>query len=59
MSRALVRRPGPRLADGLVTHIDRSPIDVDLAVDQWERYVAALTEHGWTTTEVEPADDCP
>lgn len=58
MPRALVRRPGPKLADGLVTHIERSPIDVDLALEQWERYVAALTEHGWTTHEVEPADDC-
>lgn len=59
MPRALVRRPGPQLADGLVTHIERSPIDHDLAVAQWERYVATLTEHGWHTTEVEPADDCP
>ena len=33
--RALVRRPGPRLADGLVTHIERTPIDVDLALRQW------------------------
>ena len=40
--RALVRPPGPRLADGLVTHIDRSPIDLDLARRQWEGYVAAL-----------------
>lgn len=59
MPRALVRRPGPHLADGLVTHIERSPIDVGRAAEQWERYVAALGEHGWTTTEVEPADDCP
>ena len=59
MPRALVRRPGPKLADGIVTHIERSLIDVDLAVDQWERYVALLGEHGWDITEVEPADDCP
>lgn len=59
MPRALVRRPGPQLADGLVTHIDRSPVDVDLAVRQWERYVEVLRDHGWSTTEVEPADDCP
>jgi dimethylargininase len=58
MPRALVRRPGPKLADGLVTHIDRTPIDVDLAHDQWRHYVDALALHGWTTTEVEPADDC-
>lgn len=56
---ALVRRPGPELANGIVTHIERSPVDVDLALDQWERYVAALAEHGWATSEVEPADHCP
>ena len=59
MPRALVRRPGPKLADGLVTHIEPSPIDVETALDQWERYVAVLAEHGWETSEVEPADDCP
>ena len=59
MPRALVRRPGPKLADGLVTHIERSPVDVHRARVQWERYVAALDEHGWDTSEVEPADDCP
>lgn len=59
MPRALVRRPGPKLADGLVTHIERSPIDVALALAQWEQYVATLRAHGWETAEVEPADDCP
>ena len=59
MPRALVRRPGPELADGLVTHIERSPVDIELAVRQWEQYVALLGEHGWDATEVEPADDCP
>lgn len=58
MPRALVRRPGPKLVDGLVTHIERSPIDVDLALVQWQRYVDALAAHGWATIEVEPADDC-
>ncbi|MFH9011522.1 dimethylargininase [Streptomyces sp. NPDC017943] len=57
--KALVRRPGPRLAEGLVTHIEREPVDADLAVQQWEAYVAALRTHGWETVEVEPADDCP
>ena len=40
--RALVRRPGPRLAEGLLTHIERVPVDVDLAMAQWHGYVAAL-----------------
>ncbi|NBM17374.1 dimethylargininase [Streptomyces sp. GC420] len=57
--RALVRRPGPRLAEGLVTHIDRQPVDAELALRQWQEYVGALQDHGWQTVEVEPADDCP
>jgi dimethylargininase len=56
---ALVRRPGPRIAEGLVTHIDRKPVDAALALHQWEGYVQALRDHGWHTTEVAPADDCP
>jgi dimethylargininase len=57
--RALVRRPGPRLAEGLVTHIARTPVDADLAARQWRGYVDALAAEGWETIEVAPADDCP
>jgi len=57
--KALVRRPSARLADGLVTHIDRRPVDADLAQHQWQRYVAALEEAGWQPVEVEPAQECP
>ncbi|MET7390889.1 dimethylargininase [Streptomyces sp. NPDC005529] len=57
--KALVRRPSPRLAEGLVTHIERAPVDVDRAVEQWEAYVGALRAHAWETVEVDPADDCP
>ncbi|MES9524097.1 dimethylargininase [Streptomyces capoamus] len=57
--KALVRRPGPRLADGLVTHIERQKVDAGLAAEQWEAYVEALRTHGWETIEVEPAEDCP
>ena len=57
--RALVRRPSPRLAEGLLTHLERVPVDVDLAVQQWHGYVAALQAEGWETLEVPPADDCP
>ncbi|MFF7702415.1 dimethylargininase [Streptomyces lydicus] len=56
---ALVRRPGPRLAEGLVTHIDRRPVDPALALRQWESYVQVLRDHGWRIAEVAPADDCP
>jgi dimethylargininase len=57
--RALVRRPTPKLADGLITHIERTPVDVDLARHQWDSYVEALQDAGWETVEVPPADDCP
>jgi dimethylargininase len=57
--RALVRRPGARLAEGLVTHIERSAIDLDLALRQWDGYVTALHDEGWETIEVAPADHCP
>ena len=56
---ALIRRPSPRLADGLVTHIDRVGPDVGLAKEQWASYVGALTDAGWATIEVSAADDCP
>ena len=56
---ALVRRPSPRLADGLVTHIGRTAVDVELAKQQWAGYVAALEASGWATTEVTPAPGLP
>jgi dimethylargininase len=59
VKRALVRRPGPRLSEGLVTHRSRVPIDVELARRQWHAYVDALRAEGWDTIEVAPADDCP
>jgi dimethylargininase len=54
-----VRRPSPRLAEGLLTHIERTAIDADLAMRQWEGYVQTLVDAGWTVAEVEPAPDCP
>lgn len=60
MSRiALVRSPGPRLAEGIVTHIDRVPVDVQRARSQWERYVETMADAGWRIVEVPSADDCP
>ena len=44
IAKALVRRPSPRLAQGLVTHIERSAIDLDLARSQWQGRLA-LTVH--------------
>jgi dimethylargininase len=57
--RALVRRPGPRLPEGLLTHIARTPVDLDLARRQWHEYAGALQAEGWEVIEVPPADDCP
>ena len=56
---ALIRRPGPALADGIVTHLNRMPVDVGLAIEQWEGYVDAMAASGWDLLEVPPADDCP
>jgi dimethylargininase len=53
---ALVRPPGPRLADGMVTHIERRPIDVELAARQHEAYASALEMAGWRVHPL-PADD--
>jgi dimethylargininase len=57
--RALVRSPGPRLADGLLTHLGRRPVDLALAHRQWQGYAAAMESEGWELVEVAPADDCP
>jgi dimethylargininase len=57
--RVLVRRPSSRLAEGLVTHIERTTVDVDLALRQWTSYAEALRAEGWRTIEVESADECP
>ena len=54
-----MRRPCRRLAEGLVTHIERSSVDVNVAMKQWEGYVRAFVDAGWRVTEVEPAPDCP
>ncbi|GAB3670638.1 N(G),N(G)-dimethylarginine dimethylaminohydrolase [Actinocorallia lasiicapitis] len=59
MRSALVRVPGPRLAEGIVTHLERRPIDLELARRQHAAYAAALAAAGFAVHEVEPADDCP
>jgi dimethylargininase len=56
---ALVRPPGPMLTEGIVTHLDRVPVDLGLAVQQWDHYVETLEHAGWKIVEVPPADDCP
>lgn len=53
--RALVRQPSPLLAEGLLTHIDRVPVDFELARRQWDGYVEALQTVGWEVIEVPAA----
>ena len=57
--KALVRRPGPRLGEGIVTYVERRPVDLALAHAQWEAYVRALWDTGWEAVEAPPADESP
>ena len=57
--RVLVRPPGPRLAEGLLTHLERRAVDLDVALRQWLGYVDVLVAQGWDVVRVDAADDCP
>lgn len=54
---ALVRIPASNLADGELTHIDRIPVNIELADQQWDNYCAALDAEGWETIEVPAAPE--
>jgi dimethylargininase len=56
---ALVRRPAKSLADGIVTFIERQPLDLELAKRQWDGYVAALHRSGWPTVVIDGDDAMP
>jgi dimethylargininase len=56
---ALVRKPGPRISEGIVTHIEREPVDYERALAQHDAYVAALAGGGWRAVYAQPADDLP
>ncbi|SNT01842.1 dimethylargininase [Asanoa hainanensis] len=55
----MVRAPSSRLAEGIVTHIQRTSVDLDLARRQHDDYRTALAGAGWSVVDVAPADDCP
>lgn len=55
----IVRTPSPHLADGLITHVERQPVDLAVARRQWTEYVDTLAQMGWQIVEVSPADNCP
>jgi dimethylargininase len=46
------------LSEGLLTHFERTDVDVDIATKQWHGYVEALRTNGWDIVEVPAADDC-
>ncbi len=56
---ALTRHPSRRLAEGLVTHLARTPIDLALADRQHQAYQDALAGRGWQVHQVGIAEDCP
>jgi dimethylargininase len=55
----LVRPPSSRLAEGIVTHISRTTVDVELARAQHATYAKALAASGWQVEQVPVAEDCP
>lgn len=57
--KAFVREPSPLLAQGLLTHLQPQPVDIDLARRQWDGYVEALSSQGWEIITVPPAADHP
>ncbi|WP_309066675.1 dimethylargininase [Microbacterium sp.] len=59
MASILVRRPSPRLAEGELTHLERVPVDPELAQRQWEQYVDVYRSQGWDVVEIEPDDSHP
>ena len=56
---AIVRAPADTLADGQLTHLERVPVDLELANAQWDEYVALLSNAGWDIVEVPVATAQP
>ncbi len=56
---ALVRAPSSRLAEGIVTHLRRTPVDVAQAQAQHAAYGNALAACGWMIQDAPTAEDCP
>jgi dimethylargininase len=53
----LVRPPADTLAEGELTHLERTPVDIDLANTQWNDYVSAFADNGWDVEELPQAND--
>ena len=56
---SIVRPPSSRLAEGIVTHISRTTVDVELARAQHAAYASALAGSGWKVEQVPVAEECP
>jgi dimethylargininase len=52
---ALVREPAANLDQGIST--TGAVVDLELANQQWDDYVSALLDNGWSTVEVQSAPD--
>lgn len=57
--RVLMRRPAPGLGQAVVSLIDREPVDVARAIEQWEALRSALGAAGWEVVVVEEHEDDP
>ena len=55
----LVRAPSSRLAEGIVTHMRRTAVDVAQARAQHAAYADALAACGWMIAQAPAAEDCP
>lgn len=59
MLTAFVRPPGSSLSDCALTHLERTPIDVELATRQHRGYVRALAALGVAVRELPVLEECP
>lgn len=57
--KALVRPTSRKLDEGQLTHIERVPVDVDLAERQWATYCETLGTWGFDPVSVAADDDLP
>jgi len=59
MAIAITRQVSPRFNECEITHIDRSPINIDIARAQHEEYVQALEDMGCELIELPAEPDLP
>ena len=56
---ALTRPVSPRIAEAVVTYMERTPIEYRLAEEQHAEYERVLARHGCEVVHVDAAPDCP